>query len=309
MRVLKDNPAFETSREKLKSYFSGGDLFYSADTHLAFVCGAAGDFVADGVPSMRAAFIRYVAGHAGERIVCIKAEAAVADLLRQDEERNSNLSDFEKLIAETVDSVVIFPESPGSFAELGYFSAFKDICKKTFVCVREEYQDNSFISLGPIHYISSVSKYRPLPLALGGDFEQRFQGLCERVAGNRDRRPYRKRFSFGDWKELDARQQLAVIDEIIRVASALTEIDLLHAIHSIFGNYDVSRVRMLLSLLVAAERVARNDAGDIFSIATAAKDFIEGQRDDRVSLKARWLSAFEQHAPEVLGELRAVRNE
>lgn len=306
MRILKDNPIFESPLEKLASYFSSGDLFYSADTYLAFVCGAAGAKLPDGTPSMRAEFMRHVEQKVADRILCIKAEEAVADLFRQQEERNSNLAHFEKLIASTVNSIVIFPESPGSFAELGYFSAFPEICKKTIIGVRTKYQDNSFISLGPIHYISSVSDYRPLPIALGDDYEAMFPTICERIAGNQGQRPYRKRFEKKSWKELEPKERLAVIDEIVSVAAALTEIDLRHIIHTSFGSYDISELRMLLSLLVASGRVARNGDGDVFSRFSAAKTFMES--DERISLKGRWLNAL-KNSPDAYAELKAVRNE
>lgn len=306
MRILKDNPAFESPLEKLASYFSSGDLFYSADTYLAFVCGAAGATLADGSPSMRSEFMRHVELHYADRILCIKAEEAVSDLFRQQEERNSNLAHFEKLIASTVNSVVVFPESPGSFAELGYFSAFPEICKKTIVGVRAKYQDNSFISLWPIHYISSVSNYRPLPIALGDDYEAMFSTICERIAGNKDQRPYRKRFEKKVWKGLDSRERLAVTDEIISIAAALTEVDLRHIIYASFGSYDISELRMLLSLLVASGRVARNGDGDVFSKSSAVKTFMESQ--DRVPLKGRWLNALKESSTDGYAELEAIRN-
>ena len=196
MRVIKDNPGFDKPREKVESYFSRGDLFFASDFHLAFVCGAAGASLPGGEVSCRSSFLSFVEADAAIKLKCIRAEEAAIDLLRQVEERAANLSLFEKFIADTVDSVVIFPESPGSFAELGYFSAFEAISKKTAIGVLAVYQDSSFVSLGPIHHIAAVSKYRPTPIVVNPSTQEGFGQLVERLAGaSGAHRPYRNLIS------------------------------------------------------------------------------------------------------------------
>ncbi len=138
MNVVKSNQAFESLWEKMLRFFSRGDLFFSRDTHLCFVCGAAGRTIPPcNDLSLRALFVDYVNDRGDEKIVCVRAETAATELLREIDERGSNISLFEKTIAETVDSVLIFPESPGSFAELGFFSAHEQIAKKMLVAIRQ----------------------------------------------------------------------------------------------------------------------------------------------------------------------------
>lgn len=61
-----------------------------------------------------------------------------------------NLSEFEDLIAKASQLIVLFPESPGSFAELGYFSANDKINQKVLLVLDSEHADEeSFIALGP----------------------------------------------------------------------------------------------------------------------------------------------------------------
>lgn len=308
MRIVKDNPVFDAPREKLKSYFSRGDLYLASDVHLSFVCGRADGQMGD-QPSLRSRFIDYVKAEHTSEIVCVRAEEAAKELLRQGR-RRSNLSAFEKLIADVVDSVVIFPESPGSIAELGYFSAFDEINEKTLVAVLHNHQGDSFISLGPIHHISTKSIYRPIPVVIGDNVDEALPILIERLLGPAtETRPYRNRFDLLPWKELDDRKKLCVMGELLNVVGALTENDLFNLVYSIFGPYDAEKIRMLLSLLVATGRVSRNQDGDIFSASEEMARWLEGDQDERVSVKSRWTAAYGESQPEVLEELRRLRHE
>lgn len=304
MQVVHNNSAFDPPREKLVRYFSRGDLFFSRDNHLCFVCGAAGDYLPEtGEASLRSLFVHHVSARGDDKITCVRAETAATELLRQIDERGQNISTFEKTIAETVDSVLIFPESPGSFAELGYFSAHEQIAKKCLVAVRAKYQANSFITLGPVHAISRVSVFAPVPIALADPPEDQMGQIAERLIGDgAHKRKYRQRFQRQSWGEYDSRQQLAIIDEIVDLVGAITEVDLQHVIHTLFERYDVSKLRLQLSILVATNRIARNDDGDIFS-RPRVNPFVEQGTQENLSVKAAWRRAFELHDVDALRQM------
>ena len=301
MQVIKSNSAFDRPREKIKTYFSRGDLFFSRDTHLCFVCGAAHDKDPNtGTESLRGQFISHVHGRGDDKLVCVRAETAATELLRQLDERGQNISAFEHTIAETVDSVLIFPESPGSFAELGYFSANEPIARKTLVAVRVEHQANSFITLGPIHAISRSSQYSPVPIVLANPPENQMPQIAERLLGDSvKKRSYRERFDKRTWKDYSPRHQLAIIDEIVDLVGATTEKDLLNIIQLVFGAYDVSKIRLQISILVATERVARNDDGDIFAKRRVAP-FVDAGNDVKLDIKATWTAALKDHDPDAI---------
>lgn len=69
-----------------------------------------------------------------------------------------SLLSLENILAESVDAIVIVPESPGSFAELGAFSNNEKLSRK-MVCV----QDNkfrfkkSFLNYGPIRLLKKLN--------------------------------------------------------------------------------------------------------------------------------------------------------
>lgn len=308
MQIVYNNTAFDSPREKLKKYFSRGDLFFSRDIHLCFVCGAAGECIpGSDDKSLRSIFLSHVAARSDVKITCVRAETAATELLRQIDERGQNISVFEKTIAETVDSVLIFPESPGSFAELGYFSAHDDISRKCLVAIRARHQENSFITLGPIHAISRISIFSPVPIVIADPPEMQMIQIADRLLGESARkRAYRQRYQRQQWKDYDSRQQLALVDEIVDLIGASTEVDLRHLIKDIFEQYDISKLRLQLSILVAAGRIERNDDGDIFA-RPRLMPFMEQGSQENIAIKAAWRRAFQLYAPDVLKELEAVQ--
>ena len=74
-----------------------------------------------------------------------------------------NLLELERVMAEHVDLVILCPESPGSFSELGAFANVKTIREKTYIIQSEAYAKKpSFINLGPIRTIERHGRSRVL---------------------------------------------------------------------------------------------------------------------------------------------------
>lgn len=70
-----------------------------------------------------------------------------------------NLLSLEEILADSIDAIVLVPESPGSFAELGAFANNSDLRKKLICVVESKYKkDKSFISQGPIKLIKKANK-------------------------------------------------------------------------------------------------------------------------------------------------------
>ncbi len=310
MQIVRGNAAFDAPRESLKAFFSRGDLFFSRDTHLCFVCGASGETLYEGGPrSLRSLFIAHANGRADSKLVCVRAETAATELLRQLDERGQNISKFERTIADAVDSILIFPESAGSIAELGYFSAHDSIAKKTLVAITENHQGNSFIMLGPIHAIAKVSQFAPVPFVVSEATDDRMRQIAEKLLGESLRKTvYRERFELKMWSEYAAQHQLAIIDEIIFIIGAVTEADLRDCIKICFGSYDVSTIRLQLSILVATERIARNDDGDIFARPRRSA-FIECAAGVKTELQLIWRAALEEHDRDALQQLDGYASE
>lgn len=66
-----------------------------------------------------------------------------------------DLLGLENILARSVHAVVICPESPGSFTELGAFSNHHFLRKRLIVIGDQQYEkERSFIRLGPLRYLS-----------------------------------------------------------------------------------------------------------------------------------------------------------
>lgn len=304
---IASHPAFTPPREELRDYFSQGEGFLKFQTHLSFVCGANGDTASDGSPSLRAEFLSYLRANPKPNLLPVLAEVALEELSKEPDEPHVNLNEFEELIAQSVDSVVIFPESPGSFSELGMFSGIPELANKTLVASHVQHQRSSFITLGPIHHLSTTSQYKPL--IIGQDHSGAFQQIIERLIGNPGNTgKRRKRYEHNDLKTLSPRAQLAVLAELIAVCSVLTEQDFKELLAYIFRKYDISRVRKQLALLVAMGLIRRSDASDIIAVPNA-EPLIDFDIDTRIALKGKWTNAYRGTNEPLLDLAHHVLNE
>jgi hypothetical protein len=63
---------------------------------------------------------------------------------------------LENILADSVDSIVLFPESPGSFAELGAFANNQRLANKLICVGQKKYaKKKSFINYGPVRLIKA----------------------------------------------------------------------------------------------------------------------------------------------------------
>jgi hypothetical protein len=303
LQVVKENKAFESPRERTIEFFSRGDLYFSRDFHLSFVCGAA-DSPDGRPPAFRRQFLDWSAIHE-PKLICVQAENAVTDLLRQVEEVGSSLAVIEGMIADTVDSLLIFPESPGSFAELGLFAASEGLCKKTLVAMLPEHQGASFITLGPVRHIAQLSSYAPVPIVLTQPYAGAYQQIADRFLGEMKRkRVYRRRYALKLWSEYSKREKLAILDGFFELTGISTEEDLFDFLSRSFGQFDQSEVRLLTSMLAALGRIQMTDDADIVRIfGLNPSSFMDGADDEVVELKAKWNEAYRLHLPEATAEI------
>jgi|UniRef100_A0A8H9Z2M6 hypothetical protein len=69
-----------------------------------------------------------------------------------------SLLSLENILAEAVDVIILFPESPGSFTELGAFSN-NDNLRKKLICIQDAKfkSKRSFINYGPIRLLRGIN--------------------------------------------------------------------------------------------------------------------------------------------------------
>ena len=74
--------------------------------------------------------------------------------------QTSDLLSLENLLAESVDAVVLIPESPGSFAELGAFANDEKLRRKLICIIDKKHRKNrSFINQGPLKLVKKANKH------------------------------------------------------------------------------------------------------------------------------------------------------
>lgn len=70
----------------------------------------------------------------------------------------NDLLTLENLLADSVDVIIIIPESPGSFAELGAFANNEKLRSKIVCVIDEKYKKNrSFITQGPVKLVKNAN--------------------------------------------------------------------------------------------------------------------------------------------------------
>lgn len=73
--------------------------------------------------------------------------------------QSKDLLTLENLLADSVDAIVLIPESPGSFAELGAFANDEKLRQKIICVIDKKYRkDKSFINQGPVKLVKKANK-------------------------------------------------------------------------------------------------------------------------------------------------------
>lgn len=215
-----------------------------------------------GENSLRKQFIEWSEANLPE-FICLVAEEALKDNFAGEGRSFVNLAKFETVIADIADCVLIFPESPGSFAEAGFFANSKVVREKTLVINPLLLQTtDSFLNLGPIDTISSVSFLKPTLLLNEADFTPVGQRLRERVKwpAHRERLPYQ---AFG---QSNFKQKLLVVFEVLRLLRLADLKTLSYVLRACFGGSPKKQeLKHLLRILLAAKFIQRNQETEYFT--------------------------------------------
>jgi hypothetical protein len=121
-----------------------------APNAVIFLCGGQCSLVSEPTPlSLRDAFLKIIDNPAIKDCELIQAEDITRLTIFSD--CYGDILQFETDLAQITELILLFCESPGSLAELGAFSAIKDIAERLLVIIRNKHWiENSFIKLGPL---------------------------------------------------------------------------------------------------------------------------------------------------------------
>jgi hypothetical protein len=158
--------------------------------------------------------------------------------------------------------VLIFVESPGSFAETGMFAALRPVAEKTLIVnTRNEGRQNSFLSLGPIRLIRKMSHFDThLELDAHDVTDADADAIIQSILSNYTK--YKKALVFHPaekFKELNLRLQLACVQMAVALLHA-GSVDLVTAIlREHFKTVDKETVGRFLSVLTSLNLLERED--------------------------------------------------
>ena len=233
-----EHPASEKLLERVASHFNDRSIYLLPKNQLAFVCGGP-----DNQNSARAKFLRWAKENISE-IHFFLAEAAAKDIVSEATPRFLNLASFERVLADVADAVIIFPESVGSWAETGLFSALAPIQKKCLVVNCVTRQGDSFLNVGPIQTINEKSDYRPTLYVNFSDDQIDFSGVAVKLKRYEARR--KAKFEVRNFNEMTGRQQLAFVFYLIQIFPSLNFDSILVLFRAICSKYQKTRNRPTL---------------------------------------------------------------
>ena len=256
--------------------------------------------------SMRRRFCDY-ANSCLPELRLFHAEAVMEDYSTHDESNFQNVAEFEDIMASIANCVILFPESPGSHAELGYFSRHQELRKKLLVVNNANLQGaDSFISLGPIALIDQNSDFRPsIQLSpKDPDFNLVKQRLQKRAIVRK-----RKKFLAPTYRDLSDKKIFYAVFELIHIFRVLTFEDLEHAFRRIWRNASPTKLRRALSILIAANYIWRKgDDNNYFCKNPSMQPFLDLQDLDSDQITMEALDLYEKSFPEVASVLRGLRS-
>ena len=296
---LKHPKAKQLLRRVAQS-FKDDKTYLVRDSNTIFVCGGS-----TCKSSMRKRFLAYAANEL-PRFRLFLAEAAQKDYLKHPEPDFYNVAEFEDLMAEVATCVILFPESPGSFSELGYFCRSPLLRKKLLVINDAKLQgQDSFIALGPIELVDKHSQFNPT-IQLSYSSRPNFRLVKERLE-KRIVWQKRQRYNSRRYTDLSLQSKFYCICEIIRIFQCMTVDAVEYAFRSIWGNSKRAELEHLLSILVATEYILRvGDELEYFIPNKKMRSFLAFDNLDVESISLEVRDFYERHFSDIATVVRSV---
>lgn len=282
--------------------FRNNTTYIVANSKIIFVCGGPMDQEC----MMRPKFCEFAKNNLPNFRIFL-AENAQTNYFKHISSDYLNVAKFEDAISEISACIVLFPESPGSYAELGYFSKIRKIRKKLLVVNDAKFQSqDSFITLGPIEIVNKFSNFRPT-IHISCAEETPFDVVKKRIE-NRIPSTNRKLYKVKEYSDFTFLDKFYQVFEIIRIFRAMTYDGVEHACQRIWGHVRKKDLYYILSILVEADYV-RRVSGEVnfFCINGEISSFLETKYLDEPKLILEIADFYEKHFPEIANIVRGLR--
>lgn len=184
-----------------------------------------------------------------------KPEFAMKNYFALGDSEPFDIADFESLVGGLSLAIVLFPEAPGSFAELGYFSGQKELANKVVLVLDSNHQrSDSFISLGPASKIANVSKFQP---TIQMNYEDPdFHLVSTRIIERVPLKKRRRKFEPVEFSKMSDFELFALIHRLVGLLILATPEDIESLLRSMFESHvNSSKIIKIISILVGSGRL------------------------------------------------------
>ena len=256
--------------------------------------------------SLRQHFCSYARENLGNYRVLL-AEAVSNELRKYSEPDLPNIALLERVIAEISTCVVLFPESEGSIAELGYFAGDDELREIMLVANDAKFHDDpSFISLGLVQLVDGDSIFPPLSFDYSNT--ENLVAIKERIEDVITPRKYRRKLPPPVYSQLDHKIKLFVVFEIVRIFRVLTLDELEFAVKKIMRSAQRDELQWYLSILAASSYVECTDSNPGYFFARSDADsFLDLPSFDGVSFRLELMDVYETLFPDLAKILKEKR--
>jgi hypothetical protein len=238
-----------------------------------------------------------------------KPEFAMTNYFTMGDSEPFDIADFESLVGDLSLAIVLFPEAPGSFAELGYFSGQPDLASKVVLAMDANHQrSDSFISLGPATKIAKVSVFQP---TIQLNYKRPdFRLVSTRIEDRAKLRERKRKFEPTNFADMSAFELFALVHKLVELLVIATGDDIESLLRGIFDSHlSPSEIKKIISILIGSGRLM--EVGDFGHLAVRdgkahALVLQDGFKSNLLELKVEISSilfAAETAFTSVLGEL------
>jgi len=295
------HPSGQVLLEEVRKIFEQKPIFQTRNRPIVFLCGGP---VAGRSRNMRRAFLTW-SKHNLPDLTVLLAEDAYKHTKIYEPPETLNLAEFEELIGTVANCILVFPESEGSFAELGLFSG-GEIRKKVLVANHAAYQaKESFINLGPIKTIDLNSYLSPTVVVSKRHGRFDFEPVRERL-GRLMERTKRTSFAYRPYKKLDQLEKLLIALEMVNIFRLVTLSSLEACVRAVFDNASPRELKPIVSILAGAGFIRIRD--HYFSVDPGKDSLLQFEGIKIDQMKARVLHYYQQHRPSVYQQFQRAQN-
>jgi hypothetical protein len=260
---------------------------------IVFVCGGNEDL------HMRMRFRSFCEKHLKNFDIFLP-ESAMENLFGDEVDEPFDIADFEELIGQLSQAIVIFPEAAGSYAETGYFSAIESLSKRSILVLDSRFQgDGSFIAWGPAKKIGAKSIFHA-PIQM--DYKNPDFSKISEVIKKAGTKKYLKSLMLKSFKDLTPFELFCLLHEITGLLSIVTVADLEFILRGIFkGHISVPKVRKVVSILVGSKYLCQVGPYGHVTTNKARKPLLEirdGQKNVRDEIRLKLANLYQAYGAE-----------